>query len=88
MLYSNRALKTIHMTGHNAKTAPAAAASNARRGGNCQPSTATTSATSRPASEACHAGRRSTPSNSNTVAIGKAATRNDNGRLPAIGVSC
>ena len=43
--------------------------------------------TTSPASDACHAGRRMTPSSTRTAATGSAATINESGRLPATGVS-
>ena len=87
MLYSSRALNTIHMTGHSANTAPAAAASSAMATGNCHTATATISPVTRPARDACQAGRRRTPSINSTTAIGTTASRKDKGRLPATGVS-
>ncbi len=75
------------MTGHSANTAPFAALSSARPAGICQTPIAMRKAAIRPASDACHAGRRSTPSITSTTAIGMAATTNDNGRLSATGVS-
>ncbi len=87
MLNSRRALNTIHMIGHRAKAAPAAALSSASGSGNFQTSTASARPTTRPASEASHAGRRSTPIRIRTATIGADATRNDRARLSDTGVS-
>ena len=86
MLYSSSALTTIHMTGHRAKTTPAAAASNARPSGIRHTATAMTSPTSSPANEAFQAVSRTTPRQTRTVTTGSAATRKDSGKLPATGV--
>jgi hypothetical protein len=70
------ALKTIHITGQSAKTAPFVIAPKAIDGGICQTRIAMTVALASPASEDCHAGRRKTPRQSKTVAIGMIATKN------------
>jgi len=80
-------LNTIHITGQSAKTAPLATLSRARPGGMPQTAMAITSPTTRPASEACQAGRRATPSSTRTVAMGSAAITKERTRLPPTGVS-
>ncbi len=80
-------MNTIHITGQQANTMPAAVLSKARPTGIFHKPTAMIRATITPASEACQAGRRTTPSRISTVATGKAATRNDRGKLSPIGVS-
>ena len=68
-------------------TTPAAVLERARLTGICQTPMAITIATARPASEACQAGRRSTPSITSTTMIGMVATRKDRNRLSPTGVS-
>src|ERR1700733_8540159 len=75
------------MTGHSAKTAPAATELKAREAGKSHTAIAMMRPTTRPASEACQAGRRMTPSSTRTAATGSAATMNESGKLPATGVS-
>ena len=75
------------MIGHRAKVMPSAVAERARLTGNCHTMIAITSATARPASEDCQAGRLSTPSINSTTMIGMAATRKDRARLPLTGVN-
>ena len=76
---------TIHITGQSANTAPAATLSSARPIGKFHTPNAIARATSKPASEASHAGRRNTPRATNTVAMGSAATSADRTRLPPTG---
>ena len=75
------------MTGQRANTTPLATELIARFAGKLQTPIAMISPTISPASDACHAGRRRTPSSTRTVATGSAATINESGRLPATGVS-
>src|SRR5580692_485569 len=75
------------MTGHSAKTAPAATELKAREAGKSHTAIAMMRPTTRPASDACQAGRRMTPSSTRTAATGSAATMNESGKLPATGVS-
>ncbi len=87
MLNSRRALITIHMIGHRAKAAPAAALSSAVIPGIFQTVTASTSPSTRPATEASQAARRTTPISTRTSAIGAAATTKESGRLWPTGVN-
>ena len=80
-------MTTIHMTGQRANTAPAAMEFKARERGRLQTAVAMISPTISPANDACHAGRRKTPSRTRTTATGSAATMKESGRLPATGVS-
>ncbi len=75
------------MIGQSAKTAPAAALSRANAAGIFQTATARTRPSTRPATEASHAARRTTPMSTRTSAIGAAAIRNESGRLDPTGVN-
>src|SRR5271154_2163278 len=75
------------MTGQRAKTTPAAMELKARDAGKSHTAIAMISPTISPANDACHAGRRRTPSSTRTAATGSAATMNESGRLSATGVS-
>src|SRR6516165_6025001 len=75
------------MTGQRAKTTPLATELKAREAGRLHTVVAMINAIISPASDACHAGRRMTPSITRTTATGSAATMNESGRLPATGVS-
>jgi hypothetical protein len=86
-LYRTSALNTIHMTGTSANVAPANTLLKALRAGRSQTWIARTSPRASPADDACHAGRRNTPSRTSTVANGSAATRHDQTRLPSTGVT-
>ena len=76
-------MTTIHMTGQRANTAPAAMEFKARERGRLQTAVAMISPTISPASDACHAGRRKTPSRTRTTATGK--RRHDEGERQAAG---
>jgi hypothetical protein len=87
MLYKSSALRTIHITGHSAKTAPFAIAASANPTGIAHTVTAITNPTKRPAKAACQAGRLSNPRQIKTVAIGNTPTRKDSPRLLPTGVN-
>ncbi len=78
-------MNAIPITGHRANTAPAAALSSASPTGIRQTPIETRRPTTIAASDACHAGRRNTPSITSSVRIGREPTRNDRNRLPPTG---
>ena len=74
------------MIGQIAKTMPSSVLSSARPTGMCHSPIAVSRPAASPPTEACQAGRRSTPSITSTVAIGTAATMKESKRLPPTGV--
>ncbi len=80
-------MNTIHITGQSANTMPAATLSKASPTGSFHALIAMTSPTSNPARDDCQAGRRRTPSDTSTTAIGSAATKKERIRLSPTGVN-
>ncbi|HEY1882270.1 MAG TPA: hypothetical protein VGG51_04430 [Candidatus Cybelea sp.] len=80
-------MNTIHISGMSPNAAPFAAAASASFAGKCHNATAARTPAASPASDACHAGRRSMPSVTSTVAIGAVATTKESGNEPPMGVS-
>src|SRR5262249_2638929 len=85
MLYSHIAFQTIHMTGTRAKAIPFNVELAASLTGICHTQMAIIRPMINPASAACQAGRRKTPINTRTTAIGINPTRKERKRFPATG---